>query len=43
MKRERRIYDAAFKTKVVQLSKERANISELVRELDIKVTLLYKW
>ena len=43
MKRERRIYDAAFKTKVVQLSKESTNISELARELGIKVTLLYKW
>jgi len=43
MKRERKIYDPAFKTKAVQLSKERTNISELSRELGIKVTLLYKW
>ena len=43
MKRERKIYDPAFKTKAVQLSNERANISELARELGIKVTLLYKW
>jgi len=43
MKRERKIYDPAFKTKVVQLSNERTNLSELARELGIKVTLLYKW
>lgn len=43
MKRERKIYDPAFKTKAVQLSNERDNISELARELGIKVTLLYKW
>ena len=43
MKRERKIYDPTFKTKAVQLSNERANISELARELGIKATLLYKW
>jgi transposase len=43
MKRERKIYDPAFKTKAVQLSNERDNISELARELGIKVSLLYKW
>ncbi len=43
MKRERKIYDPAFKTKAVQLSNEGANISELARELGIKATLLYKW
>ena len=43
MKRERKIYDPAFKTKSVQLSNERDNISEQARELGIKVTLLYKW
>lgn len=43
MKRERKIYDPAFKNKAVQLSNERANISELARELGIAVTLLYKW
>lgn len=42
MKRERKIYDPAFKTKAVLLSNERENISELARELEIKVTLLYK-
>lgn len=43
MKQERKIYDPAFKTQAVRLSKERNNISELARELGIKVTLLYKW
>ncbi|WP_312903152.1 IS3 family transposase [Chryseobacterium taichungense] len=43
MKRERKIYDPSFKTKAVQLSKERTNVSELARELGIAVTLLYKW
>ncbi|OBW42495.1 Transposase [Chryseobacterium sp. MOF25P] len=43
MKRERKIYDPAFKTKAVELSKERTNISELARERGIAVTLLYKW
>ena len=43
MKRERKNYDPAFKTKAVQRSNERTNISELARELGIKVTLLYKW
>lgn len=43
MKHKRKIYDAAFKTKAVELSNERANISELARELGIATTLLYKW
>lgn len=43
MKRARKIYDTAFKTKAVQLSNERASISELAIELGIKATLLYKW
>lgn len=43
MKRERKIYDSAFKTKAVQLSNERTNLLELARELGIAVTLLYKW
>ena len=34
---------SGFKIKAVQLSNERDNISELARELGIKVTLLYKW
>ncbi len=43
MKHKRKIYDTAFKTKAVELSNERANISELARELGIATTLLYKW
>ena len=39
MKRERTIYDPAFKTKAVQLNNERNNISELAGELGIKVPL----
>jgi transposase len=35
MKQSRKIYDRAFKEKVVQLSYERHNISELARELGI--------
>jgi transposase len=31
MKQERKIYDPAFKTKAVQLSNKRSNISELAR------------
>ena len=43
MKKERTVYDAAFKTRAVELSKERDNQSELARELGIKTGLLYKW
>lgn len=43
MKQERKIYDPAFKTKAVELSNERSNLSELARELGIQVSLLYKW
>ena len=43
MKQERKIYDAAFKIKAVELSNDRSNLSELARELGIKVSLLYKW
>lgn len=43
MKQERKIYDPAFKIKAVELSNERSNLSELARELGIKVSLLYKW
>ena len=43
MKQERKKYDAAFKRQAVELSKNRKNLSELARELGIKVTLLYKW
>ena len=43
MKQVRKIYDKAFKDKAVQLSYERANISELARELGITAPQLYKW
>lgn len=43
MKKARKIYDAAFKTRAVELSKGRENLSELARELGITTGLLYKW
>jgi transposase len=43
MKQERKIYDPAFKIKAVELSNERNNITELARELGIRVSMLYKW
>ncbi|WP_084404232.1 transposase [Flavobacterium tegetincola] len=43
MTNERKIYDAAFKIKAVELSNERSNITELARELGIRVSMLYKW
>ena len=43
MKTIRKIYDTAFKTKVVELSNDRSNITELARELGIRATMLYKW
>jgi transposase len=43
MKTIRKIYDTAFKTKAVELSNERSNITELATELGIRVTMLYKW
>ena len=43
MKTIRKIYDTAFKTKAVELSNERSNITELAREFGIRVTMLYKW
>lgn len=43
MTRERKIYDSAFKIKAVELSNERSNITELSRELGIRVSMLYKW
>ena len=42
MTKERKIYDAAFKIKAVELSNERSNITELARELGIRVSMLYK-
>lgn len=43
MVQERKKYDPAFKRQAVELSKDRKNLSELARELGVKVTLLYKW
>jgi len=43
MKTLHKIYDTALKEKAVELSNERSNITELARELGIRVTLLYKW
>lgn len=43
MKKERKIYDRAFKIQAVELSHQRTNVSELARELGICPTLLYKW
>ncbi|WP_115090210.1 transposase [Myroides odoratus] len=43
MTRETKIYDPAFKVKAVELSNERSNITELARELGIRVSMLYKW
>ncbi len=43
MTQERKIYDAAFKTKAVELSNERSYITELARELGIRVSMLYNW
>ena len=43
MKQVRKIYDKAFKEKVVQLSYDRTNISEFARELGITAPQLYKW
>ncbi len=41
MKHERKIYDAAFKTKAVELSRERSNISELARDKSLKTEFIY--
>jgi transposase len=43
MKTMRKTYDTSFKTKAVELSNERSNITELARELGIRVSMLYKW
>ncbi|NOJ75137.1 transposase [Empedobacter stercoris] len=43
MKQGRKIYDAAFKIRAVELSNDRSNLSDLARELGIKFSLLYKW
>ena len=43
MKQVRKIHDKAFKEKAVQLSYERTNTSELVRELGVTAAQLYVW
>lgn len=43
MKKERKIYDRAFKLQAVELSNERNNVSDLARELGIRPSLLYRW
>lgn len=43
MKQVRKFYDKAFKEKAVQLSYERANLSEFARELGVTAPQLYKW
>jgi transposase len=42
MKKVRKIYDKAFKDKVVQLSYDRTNVSELAIELGVTAPQLYK-
>ncbi|CAM3975058.1 transposase [Flavobacterium sinopsychrotolerans] len=43
MKQVLKIYYKAFKEKVVQLSYERTNISELAGELGVTAPQLFKW
>ena len=47
MKRERKIYDPAFKRKAVELSNYISNIVKISRELGIQVSMFYiysgKW
>ena len=40
---KRKQYDSSFKENAVKLSFERANISELARELGIETVLIYRW
>jgi transposase len=39
----RKQYSRDFKENAVKLSNERANVSELARELGVKASLLYRW
>ena len=39
MTRERKIYDAGFKIKTVEINNERSNITEVARELYIRVSM----
>ena len=43
MEQGRKSYDPDFKIKAVELSYNRSNLSEVARELGLKVSLLYKW
>ena len=43
MRRSRKIYDASFKGKAVELSYVSPNVRELAEELGIVPALLYRW
>ena len=43
MSRERKAYPKEFKLMSVELSNTRTNLGALAKELDISVTLLYRW
>jgi transposase-like protein len=43
MSQERRKFDKEFKLMTVELSKSRANLNELAKELGIRVELIYRW
>jgi transposase len=43
MSRERKAYPKEFKPMSVELSNTRTDLTALAKELDIKVSLLYRW
>lgn len=43
MSRERKAYPKEFKLMSVELSNTRSDLTALAKELDIKVSLLYRW
>ena len=43
MSYERKIYDAAFKKEVVEISYQRDNIKELANDLGLRPELIYRW
>jgi transposase len=43
MSRERKAYPKEFKLMSVELSNTRNDLTALAKELDIKVSLLYRW
>ncbi|MBC8985361.1 transposase [Pedobacter sp. N36a] len=43
MSRERKAYPKEFKLMSVELSNSRNDLTALAKELDIKVSLLYRW